>query len=256
MRPPRAAASLAHAVAPAVTLGVALATALLAVWAGLAPTAALAQADPAQQRVRIAAERTQANTVLADRERACLPQFVVASCREAARNEQRATLTRLRRDEMALDEAERNESAARRREVLAGKAAARQSRSAAADARAAQRVQAPAVSHGNAPAASDASAAPAAPASKQHVPRAAREATRPATARAEDASRRAALEAQNLAAFEARARAAEAHREAVALRTARRLQGRDGDEGAKAARRSAPLPTPAAPAALASRPAP
>ena len=255
MRPPRAAARLA----PAAALAVALATALLAVWAGLAAPAALAQADPAQQRVRIAAERAQANTVLADRERACLPQFVVAPCREAARNEQRATLTRLRREEMALDEAERNESAARRREVLAGKAAARQSRSAAADASAAQRAQAQAVSPGKAPAALAASAAPAAPAapgSKQHAQRAPGEATRPATARAEDASRRAALEAQNLAAFEARARAAQAHREAVALRTARRLQGHDGDGGAKAARRSAPLPTPAAPAALASRPAP
>ena len=252
MRPPRAAARLA----PAAALAVALATALLAVWAGLAAPAALAQADPAQQRVRIAAERAQANTVLADRERACLPQFVVASCREAARNEQRATLTRLRREEMALDEAECNESAARRREVLAGKAAARQSRSAAADASAAQRAQAQAVSPGKAPAAPAASAAPAAPGSKQHAQRAPGEATRPATARAEDASRRAALEAQNLAAFEARARAAEAHREAVELRTARRLQGNDGDGGAKAARGSAPLPTPAAPAALASRPAP
>ncbi len=218
----------------------ALAVALLMTGASVVPSPALAQPDPVQQRARIAAERAQANAVLADRERACLPQFVVAPCREAARSEQRATLTRLRREEMALDEAERNASAARRREGLASKAAARQSRTAAADASAAQQAQAPAVATGS---------EPAVPASKGRAERAPRAAPRP-SGHADDAGHRSALEAQNIAAFEARARAAQAHREAVALRTARRLQGSDGDRGhpgTQAARRSAPLPTPVSP---------
>ena len=215
------------------------ATALLLAWVSLVPEAALAQPDPAQQRARIAADRAQADSVLADRERACLLQFVVAPCRDAARNEQSAALTRLRREEMALDEAERNASAAQRRAVLAGKAAARQSRTAAADASAAQRAQAQAGAPG---------IEPAAPASKQRAERAPREAVSPAPARADDVRSRAALEAKNIAAFEARARAARAHREAVALRTARRLAVSEGDRGVKAARRSAPLPTQVAPA--------
>lgn len=224
MRPVRARASRA------------LATALLAAWAWFVPPPALAQADPAQQRARIAAERAQTNTVLADRERACLPQFVAAPCREAARNEQRATLKRLRGEEMALDEAQRTERAARRRELLADKAAARQSRTAAVDASTAQRAPAEAASPRAEPAAPASASVP-----KERKKRAARGTAGPAPGRAEDAGRRAALEAQNVAAFEARARAAQVHREAVALRNSRRTQG---SEGANAARRSAPLPTP------------
>ncbi len=222
--------------------------ALLLAWVCLVPPPALAQPDSAQQRVRIAAERVQASTVLADRELACLPQFVVAPCREAARNEQRATLTRLRREEVALDEAERNTSAARRREVLAGKAVARQARTAAADASAAQRAQAKAAAPG---------IASAAPASKERAEPAPRGSASPPPVRADDAGQRAALEARSIAAFEARAGAARAHREAVASRTARRLQANDGDRGVQAARRSAPLPTPAPPVppVTASRPA-
>ena len=228
------------------TLG-GLVAALLMTWASVVPSPALAQPDPAQQRARIAAERAQADAVFADRERACLPQFVVAPCREAARKEQRATLTRLRREEVALDEAERNASAARRREGLAGKAGARQSRIAAADASAAQRAQAQAVAPGVDSAAS---------ASKERAERAPR-ATPSPRGHADDAGRRSALEARNIAAFEARARAARAHREAVAQRTARRLQGSDGDrghQGTQAARRSAPLPMPLPPVAAASAP--
>ena len=225
----------------------ALATTLLLALASLVPPPALAQPDLAQQRARIAADRAQASTVLADRERACLTQFVAAPCRDAARNEQRASLKRLRNEEMALDEALRNESAAQRRELLAGKAAARASRTAAVDADAAQRrAQTEAASPGT---------ELAAPASKERGERAPRGPANPPPAHAVDAGRRAALEAQNVAAFEARARAAQAHREAVALRNARRLQGSEGGAGSNAARRSAPLPTPLSPAAALPAPA-
>ena len=228
----------------------ALATTLLVACASLVPAPALAQPDLAQQRARIAADRAQASTVLADRERACLTQFVAAPCRDAARNEQRASLKRLRNEEMALDEALRNESAAQRRELLAGKAAARASRTAAVDTDAAQkRAQTEAASPGT---------ELAAPASKERGERAPRGPANPPPAHAVDAGRRAALEAQNVAAFEARARAAQAHREAVALRNARRLQGSEGSEvgaGSNAARRSAPLPTPLSPAAALPAPA-
>lgn len=226
----------------------ALATTLLVGSVCLGPSPARGQADPAQQRARIAADRAQADAVLADRDRACLPQFVVAPCRAAARNEQRATLTRLRREEMALDEAERNANAARRREALADKAAARQARSAAADASAAQRAQAPAVAPRIEPAAPAAKERAERSTRARRAPRAPPETTRPAPGHADHAGRRSALEAKNIAAFEARARAAQAHRDAVASRTARRLQGSEGDQGVNAVRRSAPLPTPPAPA--------
>jgi hypothetical protein len=192
--------------------------------------------DASQQRLRIAAQRDQANMLLADRERACLPRFLVAPCIDAARAQQRSDLKRLRDEEVALDQAQRDESAARRREALAGKAAARRARGVAVgdDAAASQR------------AAASTSAASSPPEKKMHLRG---EAASPPSAN--DARRRAEIEAKNVAAFESRVKAAQAHRDAVALRNARRL---DAHPGAGANQRSAPLPIPKASAGPASAP--
>ena len=197
--------------------------------------------DSTQQRLRIAAQRDQANRVLADRERACLPRFLVASCIDAARAQQRSELKRLRDQEVALDQAQRDESAARRRAALAGKAAARQARGVAIgdDVAAAQ------------PAAASAASPASSPPEKQMHLRG--EAANPPSANG--ASRRVEIEAKNVAAFESRAKAAQAHRDAVALRNARRLDVNDGaGAGIGASKRSAPLPIPQASARPASAP--
>ena len=73
-------------------------------------------AQPSAERARIASERAAAKARLAEQERACREQFVVTACLEAARKEERSTLARLRRAEMMLDDAERREAAARRRQ--------------------------------------------------------------------------------------------------------------------------------------------
>ena len=208
----------------------ALAAGLLAASVCLGPSAAAA--DEAAERARIDTQRAQANTALADRERACLAQFLVAPCMDTAHKEQRAVLTRLRKEEIGLDQTQRNVSAAQRRQILADKAATRQARFAAADSEVPQR------------AAAEAASAASGPAGKKW--RSHGDAASPAPTHADDASRRAAFEAQNAAAFESRARAVQEHREAVLLRNARRMEA-----SGSANKRSAPLPAPAA----ASRPA-
>ena len=57
------------------------------------------------ERERLATERAAANARLAEQERACAEKFVVTACSDAARKEHRATLARLRRAEMVLDDA-------------------------------------------------------------------------------------------------------------------------------------------------------
>ncbi|MDE2296698.1 MAG: hypothetical protein KGK18_00875, partial [Burkholderiales bacterium] len=73
--------------------------------------AAPAATAPAQ-RERIAAERAAAIARFNEQARACQAHFVVTACVEAAQREQRATLTRLHRQELQLDEAQRREAAA------------------------------------------------------------------------------------------------------------------------------------------------
>jgi hypothetical protein len=175
--------------------------------------------DSAPERARIAEQRSAAKAALVEQERACQPQFFVTACVEAARDEQRAVLARLRREELALDEAKRIENAERRRQALADKAAAREARS----------KDAPLAQPG------DATRAASAPPKASPRPRA-DAASQPARSAAEQA-RRTALEAENKAKFDERARAAQAHREAIELRNAQRA-----DPG----KRGAPLPVPGA----------
>jgi hypothetical protein len=183
-------------------------------------------ADTTAERSRIDSQRVAANAALAEQERACQARFLVAPCVEAARKQQRAVLTRLRSEELALDEAQRSENAARRRQTLLDKAAARDARADIAEPGAAQR------------AANHSASTPSAPASAR-----ADMASEPRTrSGAVDRARRAALEEESMAKFEARARSAQAHREAVEQRNAQR---------AAAGKRAAPLPVPAAASAAA-----
>ena len=83
-------------------------------------------ADPAHDR--IATERAAANARLAEQERECETRFIVAPCLDSARQVQRAAATRLRRQELQLDDAKRREAAAERRKAIAEKTEARQVR--------------------------------------------------------------------------------------------------------------------------------
>jgi len=182
----------------------------------LAAGVAISSAHAESERERLDAERAAAVARLADKERACQKQFVVTPCVDAARREHSITLKRLHQEQLALDEAERHEAAARRRQAIA-------ERSATQAARASEPLPAAAPRDGprraplpNPPAASGASGL--------GVQRS------PATM----AEQRAA-EQRNEAAFAARARAAQEHREAVERRNAQR---------AASGKVVAPLPVP------------
>jgi colicin import membrane protein len=177
---------------------------------GLIAAAATAFARAEPERERIAAERAAVNARFAEQERTCQERFAVTGCVDAARKEQRTTLMRLKRAETVLDEAQRRESAARRRQALQERAAVQAARASAPVAEARQ------PGARNAPAPNPPAALPP---------------PRPASSAAE----RRVAEQRNEAAFEARARTAQAHRETVARRNAQRAS--EGKAGA-------PLPLP------------
>ncbi|HEY4067515.1 MAG TPA: hypothetical protein VGM74_11505 [Burkholderiaceae bacterium] len=184
-----------------------------------------AQAQAQSERARIAAERAAANARFADQDRACQQNFVVTSCVDAARKEQRLTLTRLHRAELVLDDAERREAAAHHRQELQERAAAQDARASepapaqpSAGARTPAEPNSPATPHGHAAAEPN----PAAPRPKG-----------PASSPAE----RQAEEQRNEQRFTERARAAQEHREAIERRNAKRAS-----EG----KVPQPLPMPAA----------
>lgn len=203
-------------------LRIALTLATLTLCAGHAARAEAVDAvDAVKDRARISAQRADAKSTLAEKERACQQEFAEAACVEAVRKAQRAVLTRLRNEELALDDAQRKESAARRRQELLDKVAVR-------DAKAKADAAAPKVAHA-ASEASDGSVLARAGAN--------------AAGRSQGASRaplkadQAAQEDRNRAQFEARAQSAKAHREAVEQRNAER---------AAKGKKANPLPVPAA----------
>jgi hypothetical protein len=85
-----------------------------------------ARADAEHER--IAAERAAANAKFAEQQRECAARFIVATCVEEARTENRATLARLRQRELQLDEARRRATAEARRKAIAEKAEGQQAR--------------------------------------------------------------------------------------------------------------------------------
>ncbi|MDE2094308.1 MAG: hypothetical protein KGI87_10690 [Burkholderiales bacterium] len=161
-------------------------------------------AAPAQHE-RIAAERAAAIARFNEQARACQAHFVVTACVEAAQREQRATLTRLHRQELQLDEAQRREAAAAQLGAIRGRIAAQAAR---------DRDAASAAAAGTAPAEHPTSPAPA--------PRAAATGLTRTGAHGASAQDRRAVEQRNRVEFEARVRAAQAHREAVERRNAQR----------------------------------
>ena len=100
-------------------------TILIALLLGAAvPAAAQAPSSDAQERARIDAERARAESEFAVREQACYAKFAVNDCIEAARQARRSVLSDLRRQEVALNDAERRRRAADRvRETEARQAA-------------------------------------------------------------------------------------------------------------------------------------
>jgi hypothetical protein len=160
-----------------------------------------AWADAEQDR--IAAERAAAIAKLAAQERECETRFVVAACVEDARTEQRATLARLRQQQLQIDEARRRETAAARRKAVAERVEAQQARASEAP------PEEPRVRVRRAPEPNPVTRPPEAA-----LPR-------PIAGGASGADR-AALEQRNEARFDARARAAQAHRDEVERRNAQR----------------------------------
>ncbi len=153
---------------------------------------------------RIATERAAADDRLAAQERECATRFIVAACVEDARTAHRATLARLRQQQLQIDEARRREAAAARRKAVAERVEAQQARASEAPAEAPSvrvRRQAP-------------EPAPAIRTPEAALPR-------PIAGDVAGADR-ATLERRNEARFDARARAAQAHRDEVARRNAQR----------------------------------
>lgn len=102
------------------------------------PVAALAQQPSfeAAERARISAERNQAESEFAAQEKACYAKFAVNDCIDAARAQRRNVLADLRRQEVALSDAERRRRATDRvREIEAKQAEQAAARKGAADAR-------------------------------------------------------------------------------------------------------------------------
>ena len=92
-----------------------------------------ASATVAEDRKRIAEARAQADAELASQEVECQTRFAVTPCLLDAREKHRAIVGPLRRDQLTLDERERQQRATDRREHLGRKAeAAREAASAAA----------------------------------------------------------------------------------------------------------------------------
>jgi hypothetical protein len=158
-------------------------------------------ADP--EHDRIVAERTAADARLAAQERECGTRFIVAACVEDARAEHRATLARLRQQQLQIDEGRRREAAAARRKAIAERAEAQQARASEAP------PEAPRVRVRRAP-----EPAPVVRPPEVALPR-------PVAGGASGADR-ATIEQRNEAKFDARARAAQAHREEVERRNAQR----------------------------------
>jgi len=194
----------------------------LIVLAALASAAApsLATTDAAAERERIARERAEVQAALSKQEAACQERFVVTPCVEAARKAEREALARLRRQEVLLDEQQRKQRAAERaqaiRNSISADEARRRDESATATASAPVRVERAELVE-----------------TPSRVERARREL--PVAERPTDAAARRTAEQEHIERYEADRRAAQAHREAVEQRNAKR---------AASGKAAAPLPVP------------
>jgi colicin import membrane protein len=187
-------------------------------FAGLMSVGQLAAA-PDAERDRIRVERAAARSKFEMQERACQTKFVVTSCVDAARKEQRETLARLRREEAVLDDATRREAAEAR-------SLANRDRAQSPDSRASEAAQPGSAVDSRQP------ASRAAPSPN----RARNGASKPASRSASEVESQRLIEQQNEAKFDEKARAAQARRAEVERRNAQR---------AAQGKAAAPLPLPA-----------
>ena len=95
-----------------------LAAVALAVACARAAGGDVASAPTPASRDRLRVERAQVETRYAERERGCRARFAVSGCLQAAAGSRREALTRLRRQEIDLDDVERRDQAAARRARL------------------------------------------------------------------------------------------------------------------------------------------
>jgi len=100
---------------------------LAAGWAQAQGTSDLETSDRLQ-RARLAAERKAAETAFQAQEKACYGKFSVTHCIDAARTQRRAALADLRRQEIALNDAERRRKAAERLRIIEQNTAAQSER--------------------------------------------------------------------------------------------------------------------------------
>lgn len=100
-------------------------------------TTAHAQDDAsvAAERARLKAGREQAEAQFRAQEQACYRKFAVNDCLSAARAKRRTAVDDLRRQEIALNDAERKRKAAERRQAIDDKAQAQRQRDEAAQAK-------------------------------------------------------------------------------------------------------------------------
>jgi len=182
--------------------------------------ASLATTNDAVERERIARERTEVQATLVRQEAACQERFVVTPCIEAARKAGREALARLKRQEVLLDEQARKQRAAERalaiRSNISADEARRRDDASASTASAPVRVERAELAE-----------------TPSHTERARREL--PMSPRPNDAAGRRAAEQEHIERYEADRRAAQAHREAVEQRNAKR---------AASGKAAAPLPVP------------
>ncbi len=85
---------------------------------GLAAAQAENAPGAAAERTRLATERAQVQAAFTDQEKACYGKFGVTDCLAAAKARRRQTLADLRRQEIALNDAERKRKAAERQQLL------------------------------------------------------------------------------------------------------------------------------------------
>ena len=90
----------------------------LAMLACCLPAAAQAPQEDADARARIGAQRAQAEARYAQEERACYGKFAVNDCLNEAKVRRRSVLADLRREEIALNDAERKRRGAERLQQL------------------------------------------------------------------------------------------------------------------------------------------
>jgi len=189
-------------------------------WAasGAASTPAGQDAD---DRAQIAMERSAAQARFVERERECEKRFMVTSCMDEAKAERRRTIDRLRQRQLVVDEARRQQRVEKRKAELAEKAAEDARRDAARALHPAASAPPPQRGLGlpfESPRKPTEAASPAVrPKEPMH-----RAASAPRPRPQESPADRKRREDASRAAFEARKAEAEAHRQQVLERTARR----------------------------------